>query len=111
MRQIRHPLVERDIIGIVDHIIEATDGNIEAARKRLNEIDALIGEIAGNPNSGNRLSGALKGWLARHGGRGNRLTIVFKFDADVDAVLIAMIAFGGRNWLEVAETRDSPGIW
>ncbi len=111
MRQIRHPLVERDIIGIVDHIFEITDGDIAAARSRLDEIDTLIDSIADNPTSGNRLDGALDGWLVRHGGRGYRLTVVFKFHIEKDALLIAMVAFGGRNWMKVAGTRDSPGIW
>ena len=80
MRQSRHPLVERDLIGIVEHIVEVTNGDFAAAERRLDEIDALLRSIAANPSSGIRLSGALEGWLVRHGGRGNRLTVVFRLN-------------------------------
>ena len=65
MRQIRHPLVERDIIAIAEHILETTDGNVTAAERRLDEIDDLLKDIVGNPFSGVRLSGSLEGWLVR----------------------------------------------
>jgi len=78
MRFIQHPFFERDIIGIANHIVEVTQGDTGAAYRRLDEIDALLEAIANNPASGLRLSGNLEGWLVRHGGTGNRLTIVFK---------------------------------
>lgn len=52
MRQSKHPLVERDLVGIVDHIVEVTQGDFDAAARRLDEIDALVRDIAGNPMSG-----------------------------------------------------------
>jgi hypothetical protein len=70
MRQIRHPLVRRDVMGIFDHFLETTRGDLTAAERRLGEIDDLLEVIAGNPLSGIRLEGRLGGWLARHGGRG-----------------------------------------
>lgn len=106
MRQIRHPLVDTDIDGIVDHIL-AVSGDVDAAERRLDEIDALLAAIAERPLSGIRLEGPLRGWLARHGGRDLAITIVFRPDVDRDVLWIALVAFGGRNWLELAEGRRS----
>jgi plasmid stabilization system protein ParE len=107
MRQIRHPLVRRDVIGIFDHILENTHGNLAAAERRLDEIDDLLEAIAGNPASGVRLDGRLEGWLARHGGRRQMITIVFRPNLEARILLVALIAFGGRNWLEDAADRGS----
>lgn len=106
MSFIRHPFFERDLIGIVDHIVEVTDGDVAAASRRLDEIDALIQEISANPTSGARLSGKLDGSLVRHGGAGQRLTIVFKPDVDALQVYLALIAFGGRDWIRLASARQ-----
>ncbi len=105
MRQIRHPLVSRDVMGIFNHVLETTQGNLVAAERRLDEIDDLLQAIADNPASGIRLGGALSGWLARHGGRGRMLTVVFQPDAEARLIRIALIAFGGRDWLEAATGR------
>ncbi len=108
-RLIRHPLVRRDVIGIIDHVIEVTGGDLVAAERRLDEIDDLLRAILGNPFSGARLDGRLAGWRARHGGRGRMLTVVFRSDPAAETVHVAMIAFGGRNWLEdVADRRILP---
>jgi hypothetical protein len=40
MRLSKHPLVDQDLIGIVEHIVDVTQGNFEAAARRLDEIDA-----------------------------------------------------------------------
>ena len=65
MRQSKHPLVERDLIGIVEHIVEVTQGDFDAAARRLDEIDDLIRDIAANPLSGMRLTGlAREKWRA-----------------------------------------------
>jgi plasmid stabilization system protein ParE len=110
MRQIRHPLVGRDVIGIFDHVLETTQGNLAAAERRLDEIDDLLQAIADNPASGVRLDGPLSGWLARHGGRGRMITVVFRADLVACLLYIAIIAFGGRNWLDEAFGRRSfPG--
>ena len=105
MRQVRHPLVEQDIIAIAEHIVETTDGNIVAAERRLDEIDDLLKGIAGNPFSGVRLSGSLEGWLVRHGGRDYRITIVFRPDAIAQCLYIALVAFGGQDWLTKGPAR------
>jgi plasmid stabilization system protein ParE len=110
VRQIRHPLVRRDVMGIFDHVLETTRGNLAAAERRLDEIDDLLRAIAGNPASGVRLGGPLSGWLARHGGRGRMITVVFRPDPEEQRIHIALIAFGGRNWLdEAADRRSFPG--
>lgn len=105
MRQSKHPLVERDLIGIVDHIVEVTQGDFNAAARRLDEIDDLIRDIAANPMSGMRLTGPLDGWLVRHGGRGHRLTIVFRADVERDLLQIALVAFGGQDWVSLGAER------
>jgi plasmid stabilization system protein ParE len=105
MRLTPHPLVTRDIDGIVDYILAVTGGNVASAARRLDEIDALIASILDNPQSGARLSGELDGWIARHGGRDHRITVVFRPDRHADRLLVALVAFGGRNWLAVAPSR------
>jgi plasmid stabilization system protein ParE len=105
MRQSKHPLVERDLIGIVEHIVEVTQGDFNAAARRLDEIDDLLRDIAANPTSGMRLAGPLEGWLVRHGGRGHRLTIVFRADCRRDILQIAVVAFGGRDWVSLGTER------
>lgn len=99
MRLIRHPLVKRDLLELVDHIVESTQGDVAAASRRLDEIDALLAEIAANPGSGMRLAAPLDGWLVRHGGRGHRITIVFKADPQQNALYVALVAFGGKDWM------------
>ena len=106
MRQSKHPLVERDLIGIVEHIVDVTQGDFDAAGRRLDEIDALIRDIAANPTSGMRLTGPLDGWLVRHGGRGHRLTIVFRADLERDVLQIALVAFGGQDWVSLGTERQ-----
>lgn len=106
MRQSKHPLVERDLVGIVEHIVDVTQGDFEAAARRLDEIDALIRDIAANPTSGMRLTGPLDGWLVRHGGRGHRLTIVFRADLARDVLQIALVAFGGQDWVSLGAERQ-----
>lgn len=107
LRQVRHPLVRRDVMGIFDHVLDTTEGDLAAAERRLDEIDDLLQAIAGNPASGVRLDGALAGWPVRHGGRGQMITAVFRPDLDARLVYLALIAFGGRNWLDSATRRSS----
>jgi plasmid stabilization system protein ParE len=105
MRFIRHPFFERDLIGIVDHIIEITQGDTAAAQRRLDEVDAFLTAIGENPTSGMRLTGLLEGWLVRHGGSGHRLTIVFKPDIEAGQIYLALVAFGGQDWTRLAAAR------
>lgn len=105
MHFVRHPFFERDLIGLVDHIVDVTDGDVAAAERRLDEVDVLLDSIASNPTAGVRLSGKLEGWLVRHGGYGQRLTIVFKSDAAAGIIYLALVAFGGRDWVKLASAR------
>ena len=107
MRLIRHSLVKRDLMALVDHIVEATQRDLDATVRRLDEIDILLAEITANPLSGVRLPTPLEGWLVRHGGRGHRITIVFRADVNRDALYVALIAFGGRDWLTQGNARKS----
>lgn len=109
MRQIRHPLVGRDLTALVDHILETTKGDVAAAARRLDEIDTLLQAIAANPSSGTRLSAPLDGWLVRHGGRGQRITIVFRADPQRGLLHIALVAFGGQDWMSEAGSRRGFG--
>ena len=68
-------------------------------------VDTLLRSIADNPTSGVRLEGRLAGWLVRHGGTGHRLTIVFRPDVEADIIYLALVAFGGRDWMRLASTR------
>ena len=96
MRQVRHPLV-RDLLAMVDHSVDVTQGDIQAAVRRLDEVDLLLADIAVIPHSGMRLAPPLDGWLVRHGGRGHRITIVFRADLDARVVYVALVAFGGQD--------------
>jgi len=107
MRIVRHPLVDQDLAALVDHIVEMTGGDFDAAGRRLDEVDDLIDDISANPMSGVRLAPPLDGWLVRHGGRGHRLTVVFRADLNKNCVFVALVAFGGQDWMTEGETRKS----
>ena len=107
MRFVRHPFFERDLIGIVDHIVNVTQGDGNAALQRLDEVDAMLEAIKDNPASGVRLGGALDGWLVRHGGAGHLLTIVFRPDLAAGRIYLALAAFGGRDRMTLAPPRNT----
>ena len=110
MRLIRHPLVKRDLTFLVDHIVETTQGDFAAASRRLDEIDNLLVDILENPFSGMRLAAPLQGWLVRHGGRGHRITIVFRAEPEQNVLYIALVAFGAQDWFSDSVTRRGFGI-
>lgn len=105
MRQRRHPLVAQDLIALVDHVVTVTGGDFAAASRRLDEVDNLLHDIAQNPGSGARLAPPLDGWLVRHGGRGHRLTVVFRAEPDKELLYIALVAFGGQDWMSSSADR------
>lgn len=107
MRFVRHPFFEQDLIGIVDHILDVTEGDTIVALRRLEQFEDLLESIRRNPTSGARLSGKLEGWLVRHGGSGHRLTVVFKPDVEAGIVFLALAAFGGRDWIKLASARQA----
>lgn len=97
MHIVRHPLAKRDLLALVAHILETTQGNIAAASQRHDEIDALLADTAANRHSGIRLSPPLEGWLVRHGGRGHRITIVLNAITSQNALHVALVAFWGAG--------------
>ena len=101
MRIVKHPLVDRDIDGVVDHILAITEGGFAAASRRLDEIDELLVAILDNPMSGVRLGTSVEGWLVRHGGRDQMLTVVLRPDVDIKIGYIALVGFGGRDWMSM----------
>jgi hypothetical protein len=107
MRFVRHPLVYQDLAALVDHIVEVTGRDFEAAGRRLDEVDDLIADISGNPMSGVRMAQPLDGWLVRHGGRGHRLTVVFRADLKKNCIFVALVAFREQDWVTEGETRKS----
>ena len=46
MHLVRHPLVDQDLAALVDHIVEVTGGDFDAAGRRLDEVDELIADIS-----------------------------------------------------------------
>jgi hypothetical protein len=109
MPVVRHPLVNQDLIALVDHIIDVTDGDYVAAGRRLDDVEDLFAAITANPLSGVRLGPPLDGWLIRHGGRGHRLTVVFRADLAQDCLFVALVAFGGQDWMMEGAVRNSSG--
>lgn len=107
IQTVRHPFFRRDVDGIANHILDVTGGDVGAAVKRMEEIDALIASIVANPMSGTRLSPRWQGWMVRHGGTGQRLTIVFRPDTDGRVIYLASVAFGGRDWMRITAARQA----
>lgn len=109
IRRVSHPLVESDLYRILVHVLDST-GDVEHALRREAEAAALIDAVAANPHSGMRLGGALHGWLVRHGGRGQMLTVVFRVSHATDTLLVALVAFGAQDWQgAMAPRRDFRG--
>lgn len=101
----RHPLVRRDLRELARHMAEVY-GDLRAAERRLDQVDTLLADILSNPNSGTILGAALPGWRVRHGGAGQKITIVFRFTGTGYRLQIALVAFGGQNWLDATAGRS-----
>lgn len=69
-----HPLAAQDLTALVEHILGGTGGNVAAAKRHLDEIEAMLRNISGNPLSEARLAPPLGDWLVRHSGRGQRVS-------------------------------------
>ena len=106
MRILRHPLVAQDVRALAEHVL-AISGDPAAALRRLDEVDALLRAILENPDLGTRLDGDLSGWRVRHGGRGRAITLIFR--PEDDRLLVALVAFGGQDWLMTEKTRRDFG--
>jgi plasmid stabilization system protein ParE len=101
----RHPLVRRDLRELARHVADVS-GDLRAAERRLDQVDELVADILANPNSGALFGPALPGWRVRHGGAGRRITIVFRLTETGDCLQIALVAFGGQDWLDSAPNRS-----
>ena len=97
----RHPLVRRDLRELARHVAEVS-GDPRAAERRLDQVDEMLTDILRTPNSGAILGGDLSGWRVRHGGAGRKITIVFRLEEAGDSLQIALVAFGGQNWMDAA---------
>ncbi|WP_371832241.1 type II toxin-antitoxin system RelE/ParE family toxin [Paracoccus benzoatiresistens] len=97
MQVLAHPLLRRDIEGLAEHV-HAVSGSADAARRRLREVHDLIEQVIENPSLGTSVGEALPGWRVRHGGRGRRITLVFRHDAEADEIHLALVSFGGEDW-------------
>ncbi len=105
MRLEYHPHVDRDLQSMAQHVAVHSHSKA-AARKRLTEVENLIRDIRAAPVSGNRLD---NGWLVRHGGAGRMITVVFRPHVDRKTVQIAIVAFGGKDW--VSRISDRAGYF
>ncbi|MGS4946420.1 type II toxin-antitoxin system RelE/ParE family toxin [Meridianimarinicoccus sp. RP-17] len=101
----RHPLVRRDLRELARHVADVS-GDPGAAERRLDQVDALVADILANPTLGTGLSANLPGWRVRHGGVDRRITIVFRLTGAGDCLQIALVAFGGQNWVDMAPDRS-----
>jgi hypothetical protein len=102
----RHPLVRHDLRELARHVADVS-GDPRAAERRLDQVEALLMDILSNPNSGAILGAALPRWRVRHGGTGRRITIVFRLTEAGDCLQIALVAFGGQNWMDAAPERSA----
>lgn len=67
VRIVPHPLLERDIVGIAEHV-HAVSGDAAAARRRVAEVRDLIAAFVEEPGLGAKPGGPPNGWCVWHGG-------------------------------------------
>ncbi len=104
MQIVPHPLIERDIIAMAEHVY-AVSGDGNAARRRIAELRELLGRVQENPDLGAPLDGDLSGWRIRHGGKRRLVSVVYRHDAERDRLYLALISFGGQDWAARAPRR------
>lgn len=80
MRIVPHRLLERDVVGIAEHV-HVVGGDAAVARRRFGEVRDPIAAIVEEPCLNTGRDGPLAGWRVRHGGRGRRITVVFRDNA------------------------------
>lgn len=108
MRLRRHPLVAQDLRAMVEHVYTVS-GDVDAALRRLDQVEALLADILAQPALGARLGGPLAGWQVRHGGVGRALTVVYRVDGDW--ISVVLVAFGGQDWLTRSSDRNASTGW
>ena len=101
----QHPLVRQDLRELARHVADIS-GDPRAAVRRLDQVEALLRDILETPYSGTLLDEGLPGWRVRHGGEGRRITIVFRLTEAGDCLQIALVAFGGQDWMGAAPRRS-----
>ena len=104
MRILAHPLLRRDISGIAEHVLSRS-GDPEAARRRVIEIRELLAAVQDQPGHGAPLADTLPGWRMRHGGKGRKILIVYRYDPQDDLLCLALVAFAGQDWTARATDR------
>jgi len=108
MRLRRHPLVAQDLRAMAEHVYTVS-GDVDAALRRLDQVEALLADILAQPALRARLGGPLAGWQVRHGGAGRALTVVYRIDGDW--VSVVLVAFGGQDWLTRGSDRNASTGW
>ncbi|GGE23847.1 hypothetical protein SAMN05421774_107198 [Gemmobacter megaterium] len=93
---------------MVGHVYTVS-GDVDAALRRLDQVEALLADILAQPALGARLGGPLAGWQVRHGGVGRALTVVYRVDGDW--ILVVLVAFGGQDWLTRSSDRNASTGW
>ena len=93
---------------MAEHVYTVS-GDVDAARRRLDQVEALLADILAQPALGARLGGPMAGWQVRHGGAGRALTVVYRIDGDW--VLVVLVAFGGQDWLTRGSGRNASTGW
>lgn len=106
MQVLAHPLLRRDIEGLAEHVYTVS-GSADAARRRIHEVHHLIEQVIENPSLGTLLGKDLPEWRARHGGTGRRITVVFRHDAEANQIQVALVAFGGEDWVNRSPGRTA----
>lgn len=91
-----HPLFERDIIGMAEHVL-AVSGDGNAARRRVLEARALLACVQEDPDLGRPLDGDLSGWRIRHGGKHRQNSVVYRYDGAANRLYLALLSFDGQD--------------
>lgn len=106
IRIARHPLVRRDLRELARHVADVS-GDPAAAGRRLDQVDARLTDILANPGLGSFLSAELPGWRVRHRGADREIPVVFRLAEAGDCLQIALVAFGGQDWVDTAPDRSA----
>ena len=90
-----HPLVRRDLEAIAQWIID--HAGIEAADRRLTEIEESIAGLAHIPHKGSIRDEIAPGMRAIPAGR--KAVVAFTVDDAAREVLIQAVTYGGADWV------------
>lgn len=96
-----HPLVERDLDGIAQWIIDHAGD--EAADRTLTEIERIIADLARLPHRGSIRDDIAPGLRAIPAAR--RGVIAFTVHDEAAEVLIHAVTYGGADWVRQVRLR------